>query len=412
PYFPTASCAGWPQFMMSELEEMALCNLAHSGMTTNCFRDDGHWKIIQDRIKKGDVILFQFGHNDQKRRNLQAFSGYMQNLRRYVNETLSFGAYPILVTPISRIPFEDNGEYRSILLNHALAVKLVADEYNIPYIDMHEMTFDFWTNDIDKAHLYFMPGDITHTNDFGAILLADMASKKIQADKIEPLYSHLKYKPLAEDFFEVAENSRKEKIPAEKASNVFDIEVPYIDMDKAKCKDGIVKAFRYGLLDPCVMYIHPEDFMPKAQVLMVLFKALRLSGKRPYLYHFVDISKYEWDSSYVQTCIDEDLLDKSLFPGDMFYPDSPLTEKEFASLAIRGMHNKEERNKLSVSDCLKEAREKGILSENENTSDEDSKMGNYIITREECYTALAKIVELAGKKNEALPKDAELHPSL
>lgn len=46
----------------------------------------------------------EFGHNDQKRRYLKAFDQYAANLRRYVRQIREKGAYPMIVTSLSRIP--------------------------------------------------------------------------------------------------------------------------------------------------------------------------------------------------------------------------------------------------------------------------------------------------------------------
>ena len=42
PYYPYGSCGGWAQMLAQYFPTVAICNQAHSGMTTNCFRDDGH----------------------------------------------------------------------------------------------------------------------------------------------------------------------------------------------------------------------------------------------------------------------------------------------------------------------------------------------------------------------------------
>ncbi|MCR4901689.1 MAG: hypothetical protein K6A23_02435, partial [Butyrivibrio sp.] len=63
PYYSYGSCAGWAQEMAGYFENIAVNNQAHSGMTSNCFRDDGHWDIVYSRIKEGDIFMLQFGHN-------------------------------------------------------------------------------------------------------------------------------------------------------------------------------------------------------------------------------------------------------------------------------------------------------------------------------------------------------------
>ena len=64
----------------------AIDNQAHSGLTTETFRNEGHYDIVKKDIRPGHFCLFQFGHNDQKLAHLQAQTGYKENLMNYVNE--------------------------------------------------------------------------------------------------------------------------------------------------------------------------------------------------------------------------------------------------------------------------------------------------------------------------------------
>lgn len=397
PYYPYGSCGGWAQMLAQYFPTIAICNQAHSGMTTNCFRDDGHWDIILKHIHPKDIVMLQFGHNDQKRRNLAAFGGYINNLRRYISEIRSLGAYPVVISPISRIPFEDNGKFRSLLSTHALACQTVADECNVPFIDLHSLTLEKWI-DLGEpdVHDYFM--DITHTNDYGANLIASYVVSEIQRKNIAPLAS-CPVNPVADTF--TPDQDTKE-VPSESTSGgTFDMDIPYIDIEGIPQYDNMVEALRLGLLDPCVMHLHPTSVMPRAQFLMVFFKALRLSGKRPYLGQFSDLSRYEWDSSYVQACIDENLIDRDTVSETHFRPDDALTAAEYASLLIRGCHNVTERN-ISLKECYSDAIAKGFLP------------GYYApdaaITRADCYQGLVILMKYLHSTEQALPSDAELHP--
>ncbi len=102
PYAPGASYSGWGQMLSAYLDSrIAVSNHAHSGLTTESFREEGHYAILYDRLRAGDYVLLQFGHNDQKLDHLKAEEGYRENLDRYISEIRGKGAYPILVTPIS-----------------------------------------------------------------------------------------------------------------------------------------------------------------------------------------------------------------------------------------------------------------------------------------------------------------------
>lgn len=400
PYYPYGSCGGWAQVLGQYFNSVALCNQAHSGMTSNCFRDDGHWDIVKDRLKDNDIVFLQFGHNDQKRRNLAAFGGYINNLRWFIQEIKARGAYPVIVSPISRIPFQDNGKYRSLLAMHAQACKVAADECNVPFIDLHSLTFHYWCQiGEDRAKDYFMKGDITHTNDYGANLIASYVISEILRQNIEPLTSLLCFH---EKKTMLPEQDTKE-VPNEPAdSGMFDIDIPYVDINGIPQYDDMVLAFRKGLFDPCVMHLHPTESMPRAQFLMVYFKALRMNGKRPYLGKFCDISRYEWDSSYIQACVEENLIDPVTVPNTRFRPDDDLTYAEYASFLIRGMENSCDKRNISISTCMAEAKKLHFISEEAKDND--------IITRADCYKGLVTFMNYMNNANQALPSDVEIHP--
>ena len=464
PYYAHTSCAGWAQALPRYLEGMAVCNYAHSGMTSGCFRDDGHWELLAAHVRSGDAVLFQFGHNDQKRRNLAPFGGYSENLRRYVRETRALGAVPLIVSPISRIPFDDNGEPHSLLKIHALASAAVADELAVPFIDLHALTFAHWNameaavrrqdesacvDDASAAAVrphaatrYFMRGDITHTNDFGADCIAALAVAEIRRQRIAPLCDHLAATPAP---FALADDAPS---PSESESgSIFDIALPYIDAGTGETRAAIEAAFRGGLLDPCVLYVHPDATLPRAQLLMPLFKALRLSGKRPYRGAFDDVSRYEWDSGYVQACLDAKLIEApatagnagvatdcgssgalptkaEFYAGDAeractqqraavfatsasarFCPDEPTTALYVAMLAVRALEPVVDRRPaLTADECLRRARALGIVP---TACDSDT-----VLTRVECYGGLVRLMELAGSANSVLPSDMEQHPTV
>lgn len=399
PYYPYDSCGGWAQVISQYFSTLAVCNQAHSGMTTNCFREDGHWDIIKNHLKKNDIVLLEFGHNDQKRRNLSAFGGYLNNLRWYSKEIRQQGAYPVLLSPISRIPFQDNGRYRSLLTTYAKACQMAAEECQIPFIDLHTLTFHLWCRiGTEAASDYFIKGDITHTNDYGADQIAAFVVSEILRQSIEPLNSLLDF---SEKKVFLPDQDTKE-VPVETNTSTFSIAIPYVDIQGIPQYQDMVQALQEGLLDPCVMHLHPFEDMPRAQFLMVLFKALRITGKRPYLGEFCDLSKYEWDSSYVQACIEENFIDPVTVSNGRFRPDDALTREEFSSFVIRGMQKNRLERDLSLKDCLEKAIQKGILSAKGNGSDR--------ICRADCYAGLVRVMEQMGKKNTALPNDTEIHP--
>lgn len=395
PYYPFGSCAGWAQMLPSQIQNVSICNQAHSGMTTTCFRDDGHWNIIKDNIKEGDVVLLQFGHNDQKRRNLSAFGGYYNNLIWYCHEIKKRHAIPVIISPISRLPLIHDNEYYSLLSEYAAACQKVAEQECVPFIDLHSLTFHAWCNLSEDNSHFFMPSDITHTNEYGATLISNLFISEIKKQNIHPLVNWITpyvSKEFLPDF-------DTEKIPQEPANNFLNnLKIPYKDIDGIDEYDDMIKALQNGLLDPCVMYLHPKDYMPRAQFLMIYLKALRLPGTRPYSNKFKDIKFDEWDSAFVQTCIDYNLIDDATTTNFMFRPDDSLTYEEYASFLMRGM----KKGICTLNDSFEQTKSLNLIPSECNPKS--------YITRAKCYQGLVRLMSYIDTSSLALPAGTEIHP--
>lgn len=422
PYYPYGSCAGWAQILPRYIKNAAVCNLAHSGMTTNCFRADGHLDIALEYMKKGDFFIMQFGHNDQKRRNLSAYEGYTENLRNYIREVRDKGVTPILCSPISRVPLvmtdneaeqlrftkgknKDKKVYYSLLSDYADACRRVAQRMDVCFANLHEKTFEKWVELGDAAREFFMPGDITHTNEYGATLIADYFMDEIRSKKVSDGTQAYFAATMLQTFDNqlrpsfYSTDSDTKVLPKElPGKDIFAaIEPPYIDIQDIPEYEGIKKAFRYGLLDPCVMYLHPYDFMPRAQLLMVMFKAFRMNGVRPYKNKFFDIKLDEWDSGYVQALIEAGLIDYSTCKTDatgklFFRPDEYLTYGELVDFIRRKL--------LSDHQSVY-----GSLQEYAKGSSKDVP-----VTRANLYSILAEYMDYVGNIDSDLPSDSEVHP--
>ena len=143
PYMPGGCYSSWGQCLAYFIgESTAIDNQAHSGLTTETFRNEGHYDIVKKYIRPGDFCLFQFGHNDQKLAHLQAQTGYKENLMNYVNEIRGLCGVPILVTPLARNTWKDDGTYNDLLAEHAQAVFEVGEETGVPVIDLHKYAAD------------------------------------------------------------------------------------------------------------------------------------------------------------------------------------------------------------------------------------------------------------------------------
>ena len=141
----TAVQSGWgPAFCARHLVSAAVClNLARGGRSTLNYRAEGSWDLVRAELDVHGYmttwVLIQFGHNDQPGkpgRSTDLQHEFPANLRRYVREVRAAGAVPVLVTPLTRRQFTD-GQLIDDLQPWAQAVREVADELDVPLVDLH-----------------------------------------------------------------------------------------------------------------------------------------------------------------------------------------------------------------------------------------------------------------------------------
>lgn len=182
PYCPVDTYCGWGAMLSAWLDRsVAVANHARSGLTTATFRNEGHYDPVRGGMREGDWLLLQFGHNDQKLAELSAKGGYRDNLLRFLDEARAQGVLPVLVTPLSRNTWKDDGTYNDLLALWAGEVCLIGQEREVPVLDLHRLSMDLWCELGDKpAQPWFHAGDRTHMHDVGAHRVAGLVAGEIQ----------------------------------------------------------------------------------------------------------------------------------------------------------------------------------------------------------------------------------------
>lgn len=121
---------------------------AKGGRSTRTFFQEGRWREVYSRLKKNDLVMMQFGHNDaavDKTERYVNIEGYKEFLRLYVNQTREKGAIPILLTPVNRnYPWKD-GKLSNVHGEYPNAVKEIAKELNVRLIDLTQLSIDAFT---------------------------------------------------------------------------------------------------------------------------------------------------------------------------------------------------------------------------------------------------------------------------
>ncbi len=182
PYAPGATYCGWGQMLQIYLGTgFVVSNHAHSGLSTETFREKGHYCVMLPQVKAGDFVLIQFGHNDQKRVRLAADTGYTDNLVRYIRELRAAGAAPVLVTSLARNTWKSPAQYNDLLEKYADAVKKIGERENVPVADLHgRMMETILHAGMEDAKKWYHSGDYAHPNDFGAYMAAGFVAEGLR----------------------------------------------------------------------------------------------------------------------------------------------------------------------------------------------------------------------------------------
>ena len=133
--------SGWGLGLKHRLtDDVELINLARGGRSSKSYINEGLWKdALAD---KPHYILIQFGHNDcpgkGPDRETDPDTTYRQYITRYVDDARAAGAGPVLITSLTRRKFRGDGKVHSDLSPYTDVVKQIAQEKNVPLIDLHE----------------------------------------------------------------------------------------------------------------------------------------------------------------------------------------------------------------------------------------------------------------------------------
>ena len=136
---------GWGQLLREFMREPArLVNHAANGRSTRRFVDEGRWAHVLTELQRGDFVLIQFGHNDQKaddpKRYAAANTDFKAYLRRFIADVRERGATPLLATPVVRRKFDSAGRIVNTLGEWPQALRDVAAETGSTLIDMNKLT--------------------------------------------------------------------------------------------------------------------------------------------------------------------------------------------------------------------------------------------------------------------------------
>ena len=190
--------ASWGQMITRWFgPEVAISNHAESGLTARTFIAGGRLDKILTTLKPGDLLIAEFGHNDEKEKRPGdgAWYHYVYNLKIFIDQVRQKGADIVFCTPTQRRAFEaDNKTIKNTHGEFPAAMKSVAEREKVPVIDLNQMTKTFFETlgfENSKRALVHYPkelygrelADNTHFNPYGAYEVAKcvvMGMKQLQ----------------------------------------------------------------------------------------------------------------------------------------------------------------------------------------------------------------------------------------
>lgn len=224
---------GWGMVLQGCFDDNVLVdNHAVNGRSSKSFIDEGRWQKVLNKIKPGDYVLIQFGHNDEKpdpKRHTDAETSFADNLRRYVAETRAKGGIPVLMNAVVRRSWfvekdknDDDEKLRKTTFDadevinsdtlvdthgaYVVVPRRVAQELNVPFVDATKVTHDIETRlgavESRKLHMWFRPGEVasipqgrkdnTHYNIYGAHIIANALADAI-GEQVPALAKHVRH---------------------------------------------------------------------------------------------------------------------------------------------------------------------------------------------------------------------------
>lgn len=208
---------GWGAVAQSVFDE-SKCTVVNAGMagrSTRTFLYEGRWDKVYNSLEPGDFVLIQFGHNDiggidrDKERGVIASADdtchvyRMQSngqykviysfgwyLKKFIQDVREKGATPILLslTPRNEWP---GGKIERRNDTYGRWYRQVVDETGVEFVDVHNITADYFDSIGRDATAPYYKQDHTHTSKQGALRNAQSVAEGLRAIS-SPLAKYLK----------------------------------------------------------------------------------------------------------------------------------------------------------------------------------------------------------------------------
>lgn len=195
---------GWGRHLHTffDPDQVGVVNLARGGRSSRTFVTEGLWEDLRSRLKPGDVVLLQFGHNDggaindpqrargslrglgdeteiihneqtDKNELVRSFGWYMNKM---IAETREAGAHPVLLSLTVRNLWTD-GKVERGSGNYSQWTREIAEAESLAFVDVTNFAADIYESMGQDAVAEYFPRDHVHNSDAGALLNAEIVAR-------------------------------------------------------------------------------------------------------------------------------------------------------------------------------------------------------------------------------------------
>ncbi len=192
--------SGWGEYLAGYMQpDIIIHNHAINGRSTRSFIAEGRLQYIADQLQAGDYLFIQFGHNDSKIEDPTRYADpeqdYPDFLQQYIDTARGKGAFPVLLTSVSRRLYLENGQLDPQALGaYPEAMRAVASKTGTPLVDLFQCSQQLYRELGEKesaclfmhlragAHPNYPDGisDNTHFSEQGAQRIARLAADAIR----------------------------------------------------------------------------------------------------------------------------------------------------------------------------------------------------------------------------------------
>ena len=176
-------------------------NRAQNGRSTRSFMAENRWTPVVDKLQEGDYVFVQFGHNDEvpTKATYTKPEEFTANLVKYITDTKSKKAIPVLITPVARRKFDASGHISGTHDAYSALVRTVAQQQKVALIDLdktsQQLLEKMGPENSKLLFNYVEPGehpnypqgkqDDTHFSELGARKMAELVLVQVKALNLE-----------------------------------------------------------------------------------------------------------------------------------------------------------------------------------------------------------------------------------